>query len=169
MRKSREFVMFGVFYRVKQFSAVEGMVFLESDADEPYPCDMLAYTEAKVIDGWASLAVATNVDELVRDMAGIQPPRVVLQGLTRLVHEFNFGFLHGWKGVKVPGRYTTGLASINSQHSDPMLAHLVQENIATLRELEEYYSLEDAFSMFDMSVAKGVNAARANEAAMKPK
>lgn len=71
-----------------------------------------------------------------------------------VVYDFSFGFLKTWKGVKVPRRFISDAKSVSTEYTDPLISQLIQEDYASLRELEEYYSLEDAFRMFDIMTAK---------------
>lgn len=162
-----EFAAFGVQYRTTTFTAVKGLAIFGSPG-EIHPLTMFEQTDVKTAEGaWAPLSVKENVNEYVRDCLGVIAPISVMRGLIGLVNEKNFGFIRGWKGIKIPKRFTSGAQTVHSAHSDPLIQQIVQEGMATLRELEEYYSLEDAFRMFDMSMAKGLNEALSNEAATK--
>lgn len=160
--------MFGVDYRTTQFSASSGLEVME-ELKEIHPCLMLAHTEVSTDDGWLQLSSGRNIDLHVKDVIGIIPPSRVLYALTGLVNEFSFGFLDGWTGIRVPPRFLAGFKSVSSANSQPLISQLVQDGVADLRSLQEYYSLEDAFRMFDIVMAKGVNEALANEAASKAK
>ena len=48
---------------------------------------------------------------------------------------------------------------------NPILSRLEGENLASKRELQEYYSLKDAFDMFDGSCLRAVNTANAQKKA----
>lgn len=167
MRKSKEFVAFGVEYRSTQLAAVPAFAIL-AQPEDIHPCVLFEHTEVKDHSGvWQPLSSPKNVDEFVVDVTGSLAPRIVLNGVIGLVRDHNFGFLHGWQSVKIPMRFQGNGSSISSAASDPMIAQLISQGSATLRELEEYYSLFDAFKMFDILVADSVNEARANEAASK--
>ena len=166
MRKSKEFSAFGVEYRSRQLSAVAAFAILAHG--DTHPCQLFEHTEVKDEHGqWAALSDPKNLDDYVLDVTGSLVPRVVLNGIISLVRDHNFGFLHDWHGVKVPGRFQVDTGNVASAQSDPIIAQLIAQEIASLRELEEYYSLEDAFKMFDIMVAKSVNEAKASEAATK--
>ncbi|QOV06248.1 hypothetical protein CPT_Maja_028 [Burkholderia phage Maja] len=164
MIKSKTFEAFGVKYRTTQFAAVRGLEIL-SKGDDIYPTEFLEKTEVLLGDEWLSLKEEENIDRGIRDEAGILAPRVVLDGVNVVVNEFNFGFLKAWKGVKVPRKFLSDAKSVSTEYSEPIVAQLVQDEMATLRELEEYYSLEDAFKLFDILTAKGVNLAYQHEQA----
>ncbi|ABL96831.1 hypothetical protein BcepF1.100 [Burkholderia phage BcepF1] len=163
MIKEKNFEAFGVKYRTKQFAAARGLELL-SDEDV-YPTDFLEKTEVLFEGAWLSLKDEENIDRAIRDEAKILAPRVVLDGILFVVHDFNFGFLKNWKGVKVPRKFLSEAKSVATDYADPIIAQLIQDDMASLKELEEYYSLEDAFKLFDILTAKGVNIAYQHEQA----
>ncbi len=162
--KQKTFDMFGNKYRVRQFNAEFGICIVNSK--EENPIDILSETEI-FKNEWIKLDNRESINEHVKDSIDQLPPVTVLRLLISVVKEFNFEFLDSWKGVRIPPRFIQDGAAIDSKYSDPMIAQLVQDDVASLRELQEYYSLEDAFRMFDIKVAKAVNEAIANEVAMK--
>lgn len=167
MIQIKTFDAFGIVYRTEQHAAVQGMELLGQE--NAHPVDLLSKTEVQVENVWIKLDNTDSINKHVFDKADALPPRVVLSGLMNVVYSFNFGFLKQWKGVKIPSRFQEESESIDSIHTDPLIAALIQEQAATLRELEEYYSLEDAFRIFDVIMAKAVNAAYAQDAAMRRK
>lgn len=166
--KTKVFEAFGVSYRIRQFAAMRALaIATENDSS---PLEMLEQTEVLVGEDWIPLDSRATINRYVLDRASILPPRLVLKGLLSIVGEHSCGVAKGWKGVKVPNRFTAegqGLATRESAYVDPVIAALLGAEMATLRELEEYYSLEDAMKMFDVMVAKGVNEALASEHAQK--
>lgn len=130
------------------------------------PQIVLAHTDALKDGHWTNLATQEAINEHVLDQAGVLPPRVVLSGLLRIIGDHSFGFMRHWKSAKVPRRFLSGASSVDSSNVDPIITALTTDKMATLRELEEYYSLEDAFKMFDSMVVKGINSALSTEAAM---
>lgn len=166
-KKKTKFSAFGVQYQTEQFSAIRGMEIMALNGDI-HPCDLLAQTSAQSSDGaWHVLDNQENINNLVLDLAGVLAPRLVLNGVISLVNEYNFKFMETWKSVKVPARFTDGAATVSSKNVDPMASQLIQDGVATLKELEDYYSLEDAFKMFDTIMVKGVNNALSHEASVK--
>lgn len=164
MRREEQFEVFGRKYKVKEFSAVHGMMLLD-DANNVHPEDMLS--DCKVIlDGVEISLNWRNINAYVIDEAGVIPPLLVLKSVITKVDKFNYGFLSDWKSVKVPGRFR-GAQSEIPKHVPNMFSDLMQNGLATLKELETYYSLRDAFSMFDALVTKTLNEALAQEAAAK--
>lgn len=164
--KTKEFEMFFTTFRTTQFSAVSGVEFLDKPgANEPQV--ILSKTEVKTGDGWKSLDNRAAINDYVKDSSGAMQPRHVLSLLTSHVMEFNFGFLSSWDKIKVPSRFRSNFKSVESGSVRPVIASIVQEGLASLRELEEYYSVDDAFKMLDILTAKAVNSALANEEAME--
>ncbi|AWN08528.1 hypothetical protein HOV04_gp26 [Xanthomonas phage XcP1] len=164
--KSTQFTAYGVRYRTKQFTAIQGLEIL-SKTEKISPVDVLLNTEVQVDGVWLTLSDPFNINEYVKDATLILPAIAVLNGVVDLVRDYNFGFIGDWSGVKVPKRLTEQSSSVSSNHVSPMVSQIIQDGAATMRELEEYYSLQDAFKLFDVMVAKGLSEALANEAASK--
>lgn len=166
-RASREFEAFGVKYRTVQFAAVEGLGLLALKRSI-HPLEFLRHTEAydEGLGGWVALNSREAINMTVVDLAGVLAPRLVLRAITSLIHDFSFDFAANWKGVRVPMRFQEGGTKVESKNIDPMISALVNAGVATLRELEEYYSLEDSFKLFDAITMNGVNDALAQERAM---
>lgn len=165
---SKQFSFFGRVYRTRQFAAVPALAITEKRAKTDIsPVEMLAHTEVHDGKDWVSLANEEAINEYVFDAADALPPLFALRALLDVVDEFNFGFLKTWKGVKIPSRFVDPAQQVATDHADPVVAQLIGDGVANLQQLEQYYSLEDAFKMFDIIVARGVNQALANEAAMK--
>jgi hypothetical protein len=166
-KKKTKFSAFGVQYQTEQFSAIRGME-LMAVPDDIHPCDMLSQTSVKLPGcSWASLDSQDAINAYVVDVAEVLAPRLVLNALLSLVGDFNFKFMEGWKAVKVPARFADGATTVTSKNVDPMASQLIQDGVATLKELEDYYSLEDAFKMFDTIMVKGINNALSHEASLK--
>jgi hypothetical protein len=161
----KTFCTFGRRYRTKQFSAVAALNIMMSDA-ETYPTEMLRCTEIENID-WHLLDNGDAINGYVEDVTGLVAPYLILKGIMDIVRDHNFGFLYTWRGTKIPARFTSGAKSVKSERVEPMIQQLVADDMATLRELEEYYSLEDAYKMFEIGVVKHVNSAYAYEEATK--
>lgn len=158
--------MFGVTYRVAQYSAIVGVELIDVMNQES-PFVVLANTEVKIDGGWARLDNAKAINDYVVDVAGALQPRYVLSILTSKVMDFNFGFLGTWKKIKVPSRFRSEIDMVEVASVRPMIATIIQEGLATMRELEEYYSVDDAFKMLDVITAKAVNSALAHEEAVE--
>lgn len=163
-RKTIEFTAFGGKYKTEQFSAVEGLEMIDHMADIP-PEFMLRQTYSYSDGKWNCLSERSAINSFVIDAANAISPFEVLQTVMSSVANINFGFLKEWKCLKVPQRFVSGARTVDVTTADPLVTTLVQSEVATMRELEEYYSLEDAFKLFDIVMAKGINEALANEAA----
>lgn len=163
--KSKNFQMFGVNYKTTQYSALVGIDMLKRNNKAPYET---LHKTCAIFDGVEyPLSDPLNVDKYVEDVIAGMAPRIVLDALLDIVNDFNFGFLINWKPVHVPQRFCANIDSIASAAVDPLVSSIVQAGSATLRELEEFYSLEDAFAMMDIMTAKGVNDALAHESAQE--
>lgn len=165
-RLIKEFDAFGVNYRSKQYSAVYGLELMETPGDMD-PFQVFTGTEVEHNGQWVPLSDRYTIDVHVVDLAGILSGFSVLRAVMGIVSIHNFGFLVDWRGVKVPNRFLDDAASVATANARPLVAQLQAYGSASLKELEEYYSLEDAFKLFDINVAKGVNEALANEAAAR--
>lgn len=166
-KKIKKFTAFGVSYETQQHSAVFGSALIGGNATAS-PIDLLSTTFVVTSDQRRiQLDSRESINELVVDKANIICPNIVLRGILSIIHEFNFKFIESWRGVKVPRRFYDDAQSIKSDNLDPMISQIIQEGSATLKELEDYYSTEDAFKLFDAIMVKGVNAALSHEASMK--
>ncbi len=160
--KVKSFVCVGGVYRTKLFPAVSGLELLYKFEDAS-PLEVLAHTEVCVEDEWYPLNTREAVNDFVVDPLGFTPPLFVLNELRAAVQDANFGFLAKWNGIKVPSRFQTQSKSVRSEYAAPLVSNLIQADKATLRELEEYYSVEDAFKLFDIVLVSTVNKAYAQE------
>ncbi len=161
MRKTQEFPLFGFKYQMKQISAVEGF---ERILKEDVP--ILPLLGTVKIDG-VPLDNEAVINELVFDKIQVMQPRLVLKSLITIVNDFNFGFMDKRKEVRVPSYLRSESSIPNHTVDSPILAALIAEDKATLRELEEYYSLEDAFRLYDIIFAQKLNEAESQYAASK--
>jgi hypothetical protein len=162
--ETKIFCTFGRKYRTKQFAAIPALKLMK--AEVTHPTELLKYTEI-YDDGWHLLEDRDAINEYIIDVTDSVAPQLVLRCVLNIVSDHNFGFLVTWKGTKVPSQFCSESKYVRSQHVEPMVTHLIQDGSATMRELEEYYSLQDAYKLFDIGVVKGVNSAYAHEAAMK--
>ncbi len=164
MTKTKYFDIFGIHYRTVQFPAIPCLAALGHDLP---PDEALQRTEVKTEAGWVRLDNREAINAEVKDILGIMPPLLVLRGVMKVVHDFSFEFASQWRGQKIPSRFQSKGEVRSSTYTQPMIAQILTENMATLRELEEYYSLEDAFKMFDVIVVRSINSALATEAATR--
>lgn len=166
MIETKTFDALGRKYRARQFAAVPAMKLLQQREDA-HPLQLLATTEVQVGDAWVALDSAEAINEHVFDAYGLVPPRAALNGVMSIIRDFNFGFLLNWKGVSVPHRFRSETKGVDTAHIDPVISTLIGNDTAKLHELEERYSLQDAFIMFDVLMAKSVNQALSQEASIK--
>jgi hypothetical protein len=167
MRQTAEFQTFGVAYRCKEFSAVEGFAMI-NDLDTAQPREMLVYTDVLTEKGkWLPLSDVGNVNAYVRDVCFVLRPHEALQGVMTAVRRFNFGFLNFWKPVKIPRRFVVDIEQTKLENINPVLGRLLSEHLATLNELQNDYSTKDAFDMYDVWAVDGLNKVLATEASMK--
>jgi hypothetical protein len=166
-RQTVEFIAFGVSYRTKEFGAAESFAFLDR-LDTLQPVDMLRYTEVLTEGGqWARLSDPQNINAYVRDICRALKAHEVLQALITLVRELNFGFLNTWKPVPIPSRFVSNAEHRKLDHIAPIMSRLISEHLASLNELQEFYSLNDAFDMYDVFANENLNKALSTEAASK--
>lgn len=166
--KTKMFESFGVRYQVAQMSAAKAFaVFLAQGAD-PEPLEALA--GMFVLDserGAVPLNDEMSVNTFVRDTRTIVKPRLVLNGLIAVAFDFNCGFLKSRKHIRVPSYLRSKSEPQESEGEDPVLSVLIAEDKATLRELEEHYSLADAFRIYDIYFRDKLNKAEAQHAAIQ--
>lgn len=164
MRNIHEKSMFGMEFEIKEYSAVDGLSILFSKK-RPHPLEILKGCKIKSNGVLIPLSNVNVVNELLYDRAEILPPAAVLVALVKIIEEINFGFIATWKAVDVPYRFVSESKTVSPASTPSIINQLIQDGVATKKELEEYYSLLDAFQMLDIMTAKGVNAAYAQEAA----
>lgn len=163
--KTLQFDAFGVLYKTTQFSAVSAAEIMSSDKIDPIT--IMQKTEAYRDGTWWALDSDERINYCVVDIAGALSPPYILKALMSIVNDFNFKFMEGWKGTRIPSRFREDCEVVENNNVDPMIAVLLADGVATLRELEEYYSLEDAFKMFDVLMTKSLNECLAMEAAKR--
>lgn len=169
MRNIHPFEVCGNVYRVKDFSATDGVVVISGDEPNglPHPMTLLKHCEVFATDGWVELTTREAVNDLVNDALGIIRPVDVLHMLLVRIYEINFAFLKSWKPLDIPRRLTSDLPDgMAAPRMDPVISLIVMAEKATLKELEEYYSTEDAFKMYDMIAVDNLNKALSAESAM---
>ncbi|MFX1674389.1 hypothetical protein PWR63_19330 [Paraburkholderia sp. A2WS-5] len=165
MRETKYFSAFGVDYRTRHFAAY-GAVGMFGRLDEIHPTELLALTEVRDGEEWHSLGSPQNIDRYVRDVLGIVRPHEVLAALMSLVKQYNFGFKVA--KVNVPHRFRSKTEEKDDPGGmHPVLSWLYTEKQASWRELQEDYTLEDAFRMHRELLKSKVKAALESEAAQK--
>ncbi|QDH49608.1 hypothetical protein KYLE_52 [Pantoea phage Kyle] len=166
MRKVKQFEVFGVVYENLQMPAVEafGLIDYITLAE---PEEMLRYCSVVKYDGSKVALNKKTIDKEVKDVLGYVPAKAVLSAIMQVVIDHNFGFLQEWKGAKIPSRFVSSGHTEKSTYMEPIIAQIVTANLVQYKDLETYYSLFDAFSMFDALLIKSLNEAYASEAAAK--
>jgi hypothetical protein len=164
--EEKHFVSAGMHYRTKQFNAVYGLQVLAAE-ESATPLQILKYTEVEQGGEWIKLDNAAAINDYVFDVHELMKPFAILEEIVATVKHANFGFLASWSGIKVPPRFVSNSKTVRSQYTAPIVSNLIQAGKATLKELEEYYSVEDAFKLFDVVLTNTVNKALANEDALK--
>jgi len=169
-RKTKEWEAFGVLYRTQEFSAAFGFEQLDKEGQLPdfEPNVLLAGTEVRTEDcSWSRLDSPRNIDLYVRDVLGRIDAHIVLKSVMNIVWKLNWEFLIGWKPHKIPRRFAL-ISDINiDRRVEPRMGRILNDELATLRELEEYYSLRDAFKMYDLTCEKALDELLTNEAAQR--
>lgn len=166
MRKIIEFESMGNNYRCRQFSAAMGVA-LSCSPNETHPLEMLSLSEVLTDEGWVPLSSAAAINRYVLDSLGFVAPSAVLETLCGKVYLLNFGFLKDWKPIDIPRRLIAKIDASESPRMDPVMCIVLMTDKATLKELEEYYSTEDLFDMYDMIAVDNLNKALGSEAAAK--
>jgi hypothetical protein len=167
MRETKEFDAFGVKYRTREFAAAYGFKNMEKRL-QLSPMELLRDTEVLLNDGaWVRLDSPQSIDLYVRDVIGFFAPHLVLEAVMGAVRKESWGFLSEWKMVKIPRRFQSTAESVSLPHIDPMMSRIQAEKLATQRELEEYYSLHDAFNMYDAIALNSLNSLVQQEAAQR--
>ncbi|HEM9000919.1 TPA: hypothetical protein U2T46_002993 [Burkholderia cenocepacia] len=167
---TKEIYMFGLTFRMKQHSAVSALQMMKDERRDPLKC--LAHTELRLIDKWVPLDTPDAINTFVREVTGHVAAHRVLRLLVAEAEWFSIGFLREWKGVTFPDHLTTDLSERQKQrsstpHTDPAIAMLIVNNLASKEQLENYYSLQDAMEMCDVKAAAMLREAFVSEAARK--
>ena len=167
MRKNKVIDLFGVTYEIHQFSAIDAFEMVD-DISILTPLELLSECYVIKYDGSkVRLNSEKVISEEVKSIPNHLPPNLVLKVLMEAVKKHNFGFLSDWKGTKIPNRFLADAPTVEPNYLEPMVASLINNGLDSLKELEEYYSLRYAFAMFDGLIAKSLNEAYSNEAAIK--
>ncbi|WP_438394844.1 hypothetical protein [Caballeronia sp. DA-9] len=169
-RQSKEFYETFRKYRTTQFSAADAFrlfVDREPDAADPEPWEVLSKTQALSEDGWIQLDNRGSIAAHVTDPTHGAHPFKVLRAVMGIVVDYNISKMRDWKPHTVPDRFAAGGKSLPIRGVNPIISTLIDSGKATLRELQEYYALDDAVQMYDVHFTSLLNRAFADEAAMK--
>ncbi|MFP6557507.1 hypothetical protein WJ542_04060 [Paraburkholderia sp. B3] len=166
-RKLKEFEVFGMKFRTLQAGAVAAF----AEVNRTGPLDPMAVLPLiEVLDEhehWVALDSKQRSNEYIRERTGFVPAHVVLESVLAAWSEVNVGFLRDWKPIKVPSYLRSEREPRQARGIDPILASIINSKQATLRDLEEFYSGEDAINLFDVSMAAKLDEADAQYQAHK--
>jgi hypothetical protein len=165
-RKLKEFNTFNLRFRTMQIGAVSAFAEVSREG-MPDPMDVLPLIEVQVGEEWIRLDSREKVNRYVRESTGFIPAYTVLESILMGWLDVNTGFLKTWKPIRVPN-YLRGDTEVRQAAGiDPIVAAIINSGKASLRELEEYYSLEDAIRLFDVNMAANITSADAHYVATK--
>ncbi|KAA0179034.1 hypothetical protein FX016_21800 [Cupriavidus gilardii] len=169
MRTVKTFVLFGRTYRTKQLPAAVALAETKEEGTSISPVEVLRQAEAAVLvkDQWVTLDNGEAINEHVSDPCGGINAHAVLDALLDQLQELNFGFLSGRKEISIPARFRSPVEAPAAGSLPPVLATLVANGLATLKDLQTVYSAEDAMEVFDAFSADQLAKALAHEAAAK--
>jgi len=140
----------GVKYTLRKLPAVQAKRVLDER-------DEMAVIASVEVDG-VSLENEELIDKYLPDWE-------VLEELIGLCSLFNFGFLEGWKPVRFPAAMAGNYNATECRYIDPIFSSLISTNAATLLELKQDYTLEEAFQLLEVLTVTRVNEYKAREAA----
>jgi hypothetical protein len=169
MRQTKEIKLFGQRYRLSQISAAEGFRYMNVKRDATDELMALIDETAIYVGGQWQRLTKENIDNYVKDAIDVMQPRLVLKALVKELNDYNFGFLNTRKTFRVPSylRPDHDYEVRQIEGESPVMGVLISEGKATLRELQEYYSLEDAFKIYDILFVEKLNSAEAHHEAVK--
>ncbi|MGF6722439.1 hypothetical protein P3T43_001786 [Paraburkholderia sp. GAS41] len=166
-RKLKTFEVLGLRFRTTQTGAVSAFEEINraGPPDAMEVCRLLEIQTGE--DEWLRLDTRAKVNEHIKERTGFVPAHAVLEAVLLAWSEVNTGFMRDWKPLKVPGYLRGDVEARVAPGIDPIIASLINSGKANLRELEEYYSLEDAIRLFDVNMAANITQADASYRAAK--
>lgn len=130
-------------YRITKMKAYSAKEYLDSkDESLLYKC-----ISVKTSDGWVILSEPEMIDRHVATWMD-------LSALLDSTIDYNFGFLETRRFRRLPD---SGISSASPFHCDPLFHALVSNKYASLTELKESLTLEDAFDLLDSLTATKLN------------
>lgn len=165
-RKIVEFEVFGLRLRTLQVGAVTAFAELGRES-LPNPMQILSLIEIEVGGEWIKLNNRAAINAHVKEATGFVPAHVVLESVIDGWNEANMGFIKSWTPSKVPNHLKSDRDVRRSAGIDPIIASVINSKQATLRELEEYYSGEDAIKLFDINMNAKLDEAESQYQAYK--
>jgi hypothetical protein len=165
-RKTINFELAHKDFKTTQFSAFHSYELLFGE-ETPYPSEILFDTYVKdTIGEWVRLDSRDAISRLVFHPEGIEPPLTTLLRLIHKVQGISCECMYGWEPIKTPRRFLSGAEKVDSPRGMSMLSTLYIEKLASLHELQEFYSLEDALRMYDDFTVQNINKALQQEKSM---
>ena len=166
-RKLKTFDVLGLRFRTMQLGAASAFEEVNREG-MPDPMDVCRLLEIQTgEDEWIRLDTRVKVNEYIRERTGFVPAHALLEAVMIAWAAVNTGFLREWKPLKVPNYLRGDTEARVAPGIDPILSSLINSGKASLRELEEYYSLEDAIRLFDVNMAANITQADAQWHAAK--
>jgi hypothetical protein len=166
MRKTKEFQIFGIDYKTTQFSAMQSLDIIKKPNNLD-PIQLLSLTSVKIENDFILLSGKNEINSYVVDKINHLPGAIVLRGLIKYISDYSFSFISDFKMIKTPAKFASDAKHVFSPHIEPMIAQLIHNGYGTLEKFEQYYSLEDAYILFDALVAQGVSEAYSADYAIK--
>jgi len=163
-RKTVKFELAHKDFKTTQFSAFHSyeMIF----GEELSPEEVLKDTYMLLSDGnWARLDENSTISALIFHPERVESPLSTLTRLMEKVKEVSCVCMYKWESVKVPKRFISSASTVESPRGMPILSTLFTEKLATLHELQEFYSLDDALRMYDDFTVQNINKALQQEKA----
>jgi hypothetical protein len=123
-----------------------------------------------IIDNKDDLAVLSSVEvrgipldneELIDELL---PDWEVMGELIDIAAHYNFSFLEGWRPIRFPASMAGNYNASECRYIDPIFSTLISSSSATLLELKQDYSLEEAFQLLEVLTVARVNEYKAREA-----
>ena len=139
----------GIKYLIRKLPAVTAKQIIDQKAE----LDVLASVEV--------CGVSLETEELIDHYL---PDWEVMGELIDIAANYNFGFLENWKPVRFPAAMAGNYNASECRYIDPIFSTLISSGSATLLQLKQDYSLEEAFQLLEVLTVSRVNEYKAREA-----
>lgn len=159
-RKIVEFSFLGMLFRTLQLGAVDAFKEMAREDMKP-PMEVLPLIEMWIGGEWVRLDKREVVNEHIKEDTGFIPAHVVLEMVINEWSRVNIGFINDWEPCKVPKHLKSDRTARAINGVDPIIASVLNSRQATLRELEDHYSAEDAIHLFDVNMGAKLDEAEA--------
>jgi hypothetical protein len=164
-RKTVEFELAHKEFKTTQLSAFHSYEILFG-GEEVEPEELLRDTYIKFNGDWIRLDSNKVIAQQVFHPMAIEAPLSALVRLMDKVKRISCDGMYKWEAIQVPKRFLSKAKTVESPRGMSMLSTLFTEKLATLYELQEVYSLDDALRMYDDFTVKSINSALHQEKAM---